>query len=421
MTPIKIIFRNRNLIVLGFSWSVSRFGSWITMMAVFAMVVFRGEGGVAQSSGIFLSGLLPVLILSPLAGWLCDRYDRKRLMIASELLAGLAVMGLVFTEQLWMMYTLLALQSAATTIMEPARQAVTPMLVAEEDLTQANAFMQQLNGGIKIFAPVLAGFLLTLMTPHMAILLDVVSYALSAVILNRLPSLKPERLPGIEPEVKHGVSTSQNGQSVWAVLRDIPRLRLLFLSIFLAIFIIIGYDILCSIFIRDIFGLGERFFGMMIGLIGLGTLGGALWLMFRKGESDRWRDIVVGLLLASCIPLSPALVSITGSKELGIGLMALGNLLGGFGSGLILVQVNTLLQVLSPPTAVGRVAGAFESTATAGQLAGMLLTPLLVPGLISMGTYFFGSVAAILLLVGYVVFMLNRQTPRPQLSDSVGI
>ncbi len=54
------------------------------MMAVLAMVLFRGGGGVKESSLIMLAGLLPTLLFSPVAGWLCDRFDRKWLMIISE-------------------------------------------------------------------------------------------------------------------------------------------------------------------------------------------------------------------------------------------------------------------------------------------------------------------------------------------------
>ncbi len=74
------IFREKNLLILGLAESVSGIGDWITMMAVLAMLVFRGGGGVMESSGVFLAGLLPTLIVSPLAGWLVDRVNRRTLL-----------------------------------------------------------------------------------------------------------------------------------------------------------------------------------------------------------------------------------------------------------------------------------------------------------------------------------------------------
>src|SRR6476469_974938 len=97
----------RPLVIMGIAESVSGVGNWITAMAVFALLVFRSGGNVVESSGIFLAGLLPTLLLSPLAGWLCDRLDRKRLLIASELLAVGAVVGLMFVVQPAWIYALL--------------------------------------------------------------------------------------------------------------------------------------------------------------------------------------------------------------------------------------------------------------------------------------------------------------------------
>jgi hypothetical protein len=59
---------NRRLLTLGVAESVSNTGNWITMMAVYAMLVFRGQGSVAESGAVFLAGLLPTLLFSPEIG-----------------------------------------------------------------------------------------------------------------------------------------------------------------------------------------------------------------------------------------------------------------------------------------------------------------------------------------------------------------
>ena len=193
------ILRNRSLVIIGIAESVSGIGNWVTMLAVFAIVVFRGDGTVAQSSGIFLAGLLPTFLASPLAGWLCDRFDRKWLMIGSELLDALAVAGLIFTQRLELIYALLAAQAVVMSVMAPARQAAVPDIVSPEELTRANAFLQQLGGLVKIAGPLLAGLILAALDPHTAILADVVSFLLSALILSRLPALTPRREEGWRP------------------------------------------------------------------------------------------------------------------------------------------------------------------------------------------------------------------------------
>jgi MFS family permease len=404
---LKRILRNRSLLILGISESVSGIGNWITMLAVFALVIFRGDGSVAQSSGIFLAGLLPTLLASPLAGWLCDHFNRKWLMITSELVSGLVVTGLIFTNRLELIYALLALQAIPISIMTPARQAVVPDIVAREDLTRANAFLQQLAGIIKIGAPMLAGLVLAVMSPHSAIVLDVISFALSAAILSRLPSLPPHRRlsPADARDAEEGSSLPV--RTLTTVLRESSPLRLLFMLIFLGIVVIIGFDVLAPVFTRDILQANEELFGLLIGLIGMGTVGATTMLLVRQGDHNPWRDVVLGIILLASIPASLALATSVTSPGLSRALVAAGCLVGGIGNGLVTVQVGTLLQLLSPPALLGRIGGAFQSTAVAGQLIGLLATPILVPSLLSLRAYFSFATLALALLILYAVVTLH--------------
>jgi MFS family permease len=412
MTTYKAVLNNRSLLILALSESVSSVGTWITMMAVFAMIVFNGKGGVAQSSGIYLAGLIPTLVFSPVAGWLCDHIDRKRLMIASELASGLIITGVIFTSRLDLIYLLLALQSISTSIMSPARQAVVPDLVRRDDLTSANAFLQQLSSLIKISAPILAGALLAVMNPHEAVVLDVISFVLSAVVLTRLPTLVPHlETSGARTTVlpKQGASSD-----VLSTLRASPRLSLIFLLVFLAVVIFIGFDVLAPIYIRDILKGNESLFGTLVGLIGLGSLISTAVLMLRSHASSPWRDVMAGLVFLGVIPISMALGAAAGGSSAAVVLVGVGCLVGGVGNGLLNIQVATLLQLLTPAEILGRISGIFQSTTVAGQLAGILVTPLFVPALLSLGAYFeVASLAvALLVLLTAVILVRTRSTPQ---------
>jgi MFS family permease len=407
----KNILHNRSLLTIGISESVSNIGNWITMMAVFAMIVFKGDGTVAQSSGIFLAGLVPTLFASPLAGWLLDRYDRKWLMVGSELTSGLITIGLIFTQRLELIYAVLALQSISISLMTPARQAVIPDIVSQEDLTGANALLQQLAGIIKIAAPILAGMILAVMNPHTAIVLDVFSFLASAFILSRLPSLPAHHQEAIS-ETGSAYSVQHSKTSLVGVIFNDLYLRLLFVSTFLAIFIFIGFDVLTPLYTRDILSASEKFFGIMIGLIGIGTVGATIILMLRKGNGDPWRDIILGLLMLGIIPVVMSFGTILHNIQLTRALIIAGCLIGGFGNGMLNVQTVTLIQLLTPAHLLGRLGGAYQSTAVAGQLAGLLVTPLLVPGLMDYGNYFAASALSVLLVVMFTVItlMLSRRT-----------
>jgi MFS family permease len=397
--------RNRSLLIIGISEAVSNTGSWISMMAVFGLIIFRGQGSVAQSSLIYLAGLLPTLLFSPLAGWLCDHFDRKLLMIASELLSGLAVSGIIFTQSIELIYVLLVLQAICASVMGPARQSSVPDIVDRDHLVQANAFLQQMASVIKIFAPILAGALLAVMPPRQAVILDVISYGLSALILAFLPALQPKH----QDKKSAQQSLSQNFLSG---LRDVFRnsqLGLLFSVAFIAVLGIVGIDILATVATRDVLKGGENLFGLEVGLIGLGTLVGAAVLMLRKQKINPWQDILIGLVLMAVLPASMAAIYTFDNLFIARLLASAACFVGGFGIGRKMVQAGTLLQTLPPPHLVGQTSGLFQSVTTAAQIIGTLITPLIVPGLISIFTYF-SLISGIILLAAGVGFLSLGKT-----------
>jgi MFS family permease len=406
---VRKVLGNRSLVIIGIAESVSGIGSWITMMAVFALIVFRGDGSIAQSSGIFLAVLLPMLLLSPLAGWLADRVDRKWLMIGGELVSGLVVSGLIFVERMPLIYGLLALQAACTSIMMPARQASVPMLVEPEQLTQANALLQQLASIIKIVAPMLAGLVLSVLDPHQAIILDVISFGLAALILSMLPALPAGH--AAQSSGDPNPAPKQQG-AAWRVLRRSRGLWLLFSLTFLSILVIMGFDVFASVLTRDVLKGDESFFGLMIGVIGLGSVIGTAILMLRKTQRNPWHDVMIGLVLLAWLPAAIAVISGLDSVGLARGIMLGSCLLGGIGSGLIIVQVATLLQLLAPATVLGQIGGLFQSTLIAGQLIALAVVPQFVPALISM-TLYFSLATVLLLLLTLGTLLILRGAPAP--------
>ena len=377
------------------------------MMAVFAMVIFRGEGGVLQSSAIYLSGLLPTLLASPAVGWLVDRVERRKLMVASELISGVIIAGLFIVEDFVWICVLLALQAVSIAVLSPARQAVVPQLVDKQDLTRANAFLQQLNGIVKIIAPMLAGALLAVINPHQAILINVATFGISAFILSRLPVL-----PALQGKTSDIPSEAVPAQGNLNLLSRVPGLRVLFISMFFSVVVIIGFDVTGAVYVRDILQGDESVMGLLIGLVGAGTLAVGTFLMLKKGQRNLWRDVLLGLGLLACIPLALASAPLLGNVRWMRWLVEAGSLLGGVGNGLLVIQSAVLLQTLTPAQWLGRAGGLMQSVVVAGQIAGILLTPLLVPGLVNMETYFLLSTVALIFVTGYSMLSVRRQQPK---------
>jgi MFS family permease len=412
---VKQILANRSLLTIGIAESLTDLGNWVTVLACFALIVFHNAGGAAESGGILLALLVPALPVSPLAGWLSDRYDRKRVMQASKLLAVPATLGLVLANRLEFVYGFLALQTACSALVVPPRQAAIYQLVPREDLSRANAFLQQLSSIVKIAGPLLAGVLLAIITPQQAILLDAGCLALAALLLARLPAIPPPRAARAsagEDTAFTSIGTASAAEvHLRTAFRDSSALRGLFLVLLIDSAIVATFDVLGSVFTRDALHGDETLYSVLISLVGAGAVASTLFLLVARAQRHLWRDVVLGVLLFGAMPATFVLVSFWPSRDLGLpalALLVLGALLGGVANGLFGVQTSTLLQLLSPAGLLGRMEGLFQGTAVAGQLGAFLVTPLLVPAVLSAAGVFVGDTVGLVLLALLLALGVRR-------------
>ncbi len=419
--PNKIL-ANKPLLILAAAEAISTLGNWITMMAVFSLLVFRGDGGVAESSGVFLAGLLPVLIFGPLGGKLCDKYNQTHMMLAANLLAGAAVSLLIMVNSLPLVYLCIVLESVFLAVITPGRQSLLPHIVDGEDLTKANALLQQISSLVKVFGPMIGAAIVGAIGPRAAVILDVLSFAVAAGLI----SLLSRRLIRSQvedndtlPEVKHD-QTAAGKQKVWPFLRQSAPLKLLFAAGFFAMITIMGLDVLSSVYTRDILRAGERFYGMYLGGVGLGSAASGIYLLVRKGSARPFRDLGTGLMCLAALVLSLGLSAYV-SSGMARTIAIVASLVGGWGNGVVLVQSTTVLQTVSPTKILGRIAGLFQAVIVAGQLISLAITPMIVPRFLSVGPFFLVSGVALLLLALTTIFVAERRKQQAPVHGSQSV
>ena len=200
------------------------------------------------------------------------------------------------------------------------------------------------------------------------------------------------------------------------MLSEVTDLRWVFLIVFLGTVVIIGFDVLASIYIRDTLHAGEQYYGLAIALIGLGAILSTLILMSRKNQANPWWVVIWGLGLLGLIPAIMAMGAYLPNVGLLRILVLVGCLVGGIGNGFAHVQLATLLQTLTPSSVLGRMSGLYQSCAIAGQLVGILLTPILVPAILTVNGFFVASSVAMAALVAYLIF---KQVIQPRRSTIV--
>lgn len=189
-------------IVTWLGQTVSQIGSGLTGFAL-GVWVYQTTGSALQFALISLSATLPRIVLSPLAGVLVDRGNRRWAMIIGDTGAGigsLIMAGLFLTGQLqtWHIYLATAFSAAFSTLQWPAYAALTPQLVSKENLGRANGMIQMGRGASEIFAPLLAGILVLSIGVQGIILIDVATFAFAVLtlLLIRLPqTARPAQKP----------------------------------------------------------------------------------------------------------------------------------------------------------------------------------------------------------------------------------
>ncbi len=184
--------------VFGIVWSgqlISLVGSGLTSF-VLALWVYQGTQSVTQFALILLSGALPRILLSPLAGVVADRWDRRWLMLLSDAGAGLSVLMvalLYFSQQLalWQVYVATAVGAACATFQLPAYIAATTLLVPRQQFGRINGLLQLGLAAQDVLAPLMAGFLIAELQLGGVLLIDVGTFLVSilSLLVVRFPAL----------------------------------------------------------------------------------------------------------------------------------------------------------------------------------------------------------------------------------------
>ncbi len=186
---------NRDFRLLWFGQVVSQLGDWFNTIALFTLVQrLTGSGGAV--SLVLVTRFLPSVVLGPLSGVLADRFNRRHIMIASDVMRALVVLGFLFIrspEQVWLAYLLTVIQLAFSAFFEPARSAALPSVVAPRDLVAANAISSVTWSAMLTLGAAIGGPITALFGTDAAFVIDSLTYLVSALLVwgLRLPERPP--------------------------------------------------------------------------------------------------------------------------------------------------------------------------------------------------------------------------------------
>ena len=272
---------------------VSVTGSQMQLVAINWHVYLLTKSALALGA-IGLVRVIPIILCSLLGGVVADAVDRKRLILATQVLmlgsaGALALVTAGGLHSVWPIYLLTALSSAAVAFEAPARQALLPSLVPEEDFQNAVSLYMIVFQVSMIVGPALAGLLLNSFDPSLIYAINAASFL--AVIVAVLLIRASGRVTAADGDASRGVSLSALGEGlrfVWRTPVIVQTMTLDFIATFFA-----SATALLPIFATEVLHVGARGLGMLAAAPAVGSVLTAL-VMARLGRLRRQGAIVIG-------------------------------------------------------------------------------------------------------------------------------
>lgn len=114
----KKLFQNKGYVYMIAAQTLSSLGSWLDMLALMGLVALKWNASPLEMSGVILMLVAPMVLLAPIAGVLADRFERKHIMIISNVVCIVLVLGIAFSTALWQVYVLLFVRGFFETLFE---------------------------------------------------------------------------------------------------------------------------------------------------------------------------------------------------------------------------------------------------------------------------------------------------------------
>ena len=399
------VLRHRNFLFLWVGQLLSIIAFWMLFLAL-PFYVHEITGSSLATGVVFFVQTLPRVLLSSFAGVLADRWDRKKVMILTDIIRAVLIIPIFWVQsadQVWIIYVFAFVGSVVAQIFEPAKNALIPNIVPKEHLLAANGLNALSDAVTRLVGPLLGGAILNTLGLGSVIMINSFAYIVSALFLSLIIIPRSTKSKPVV-ETQSGLSRQM---SIWREWRDglqIVRANFAISSIFITIAVAMVAEgilnVLVVVFVRNVLQLNSIEWSLVLTAQGFGWLVGSFLLGYVGRYITQLRLIELSALSTGIIIL---LIAHTRSFPLIICLFGIaGTVLVGF-----YVSAQTLLQSQVSDVYRGRVFGAYNTTQSSLLLVGIGIATVFGDWL---GSVFVISIAGCCYaLAGILSFIIRRQ------------
>lgn len=366
------VLRQRDFSLLWFGGLLSVVGDYLLFIAL-PFFIYDLTGSALATGLMFMAQTLPRLLFGSVAGVFVDRWDRKRTMVVADLSRAVILLPLLMVELgdwLWLIYVVAFAEATVSMFFIPAKNSIIPSLVEERHLVPANSLNAMSEDIPSLAGALLGGALLGVVGVGGLVLLDIVTYLISAAMISRI-AFEPSAAAEEPPPTADTDSATSALADVWRewtgglrAARTERGVSVIFAVIAVAMVAEGIITVLIVAFVEGVLGGGAPEFSWLIAGLGLGGIIGSFLVGWLGGIISPTRLLALALLANGGILLLmfgfPTL-----PLALALSLPAGMSVVGWF------VGSQTILQSWVPDRYLGRVFGAFETTQALLLLAGM--------------------------------------------------
>jgi len=352
---LRDLLGNRNYVPMWIGQMVSYMGDQFMLIAALAVVSILAplNSGIV-TAGLALANALPSILIGLIGGVFVDRLDRKTVMIASDIVRGLALFSLLLVNnnptRLWIFFVVLAVTGAASTFFYPARASAMPAIVPHQMLAGANALLEAGFVIALVFGALMAGILVQSFGPNLAFGFNSLAYFFSATMIALI------RIPARSHETNPDISARQ----VWLELKAglhyiwLTRAMRYVMGMSIMISASIGAVLILSLdYLTKTLHVGPSQFGIVMAILGIGIVIGGLLIQRLS------KHLPTNRLVGAAIALN-GLAMIGFVLQPQLALVCIFTALIGVSVVVARTVLGTLTQSIPPESLRGRVQSAFS-------------------------------------------------------------
>jgi hypothetical protein len=389
--------RNRNYALLFTGQLTSLVGDQLYVVALPFLVL--AHAGVRELGLVLMCFGIARIATVPIGGVLADRMDKRKLMLLTDFgraLCVLTVAGAAFGPELSMLtvMALTAVLGGLEGLFLPPSYAILPDILSDDELPAGNALNTALESAASFVGPALAGLVVAVFTPGVALTIDAATFVVSAATLLAI-RVTPR---GADEAGEGDEDQTADGSSRMGFLRFLAVSRFVQLTLLIMLFSNLAFDAMAEValpvFSLDYLGAGAQGFGVMLSAFGAGAVVGGLLTdaLFRLP-----RHGLIALGLGAVQGIALALVPLVGGGLAGASVLLAAS---GLTIGVLNAFFMTHLQQRVPPHLLGRTMGVLTMTIFGAQPVSVLAAGLVL-GVTGPGVIF--VTAGLLIVVGYLL------------------